>query len=505
MTQWLKQSTTVTLKVGPFLDKTDGVTEETAITPVVEVAKNGGAFGARSSATAIAHDAEGWFDVELNTTDTNTLGRLVIKAHDNATHLPVWHEFLVVPANVWDSLIGGGDTLDVTVTTNSDKTGYSISGTKTTLDALNDIAASDVLAQALVALEDGGLVLETGTLTVSTQTSVVLSAGSADNDAYKGCTMVIEDASTATQKAVVTITAYTGATKTATLDAAPEFTIATGDKFRVLSDTAVRADTPGNQIAIVGGYVYTDVQQWANQAVSVGSSSNPAVDVAFIEANAVTATSIASNAVTAAKIAADAIGGSELAADAASEIATAVWAAITRTLTSAANITSTGGTTVPQTGDAFARLGAPAGASTAADIAAVKSETAAIVADTNELQTDWADAGRLDAILDARASQASVDTIDGIVDAILLDTGTDGVVVAAASKTGYALSATGADAVLVDGKTLPAALQIIGAVVAGKISGAPAGPEVFLGLDGVTTRVTVTADSDGNRTSVVYA
>lgn len=46
-----------------------------------------------------------------------------------------------------------------------------------------------------------------------------------------------------------------------------------------------------------------------------------------------------------------------------------VWAAATRTLTSAANITSTGGTTVPQTGDSFARLGAPAGASVSADIA----------------------------------------------------------------------------------------------------------------------------------------
>ena len=35
-----------------------------------------------------------------------------------------------------------------------------------------------------------------------------------------------------------------------------------------------------------------------------------------------------------------------------------VWLAATRTLTSAANITSTGGTTVPQTGDSFARIGA---------------------------------------------------------------------------------------------------------------------------------------------------
>jgi hypothetical protein len=63
---------------------------------------------------------------------------------------------------------------------------------------------------------------------------------------------------------------------------------------------------------------------------------------------------------------------------------------------------------------------------TAANLATVAgyldTEIAAILADTNELQTDWANGGRLDLILDARASQASVDTIDGIVDAILVDT-----------------------------------------------------------------------------------
>lgn len=57
-----------------------------------------------------------------------------------------------------------------------------------------------------------------------------------------------------------------------------------------------------------------------------------------------------------------------------------------------------------QTGDAYARLGAPAGASVSADIAAVKAETATIVADTNELQTDWANGGRLDLILDTAAA-----------------------------------------------------------------------------------------------------
>src|SRR5690606_17762367 len=44
---------------------------------------------------------------------------------------------------------------------------------------------------------------------------------------------------------------------------------------------------------------------------------------------------------------------------------------------SAVNVTVQVYTTHPQTGDAFARLGAPAGASTAADIAAVKAQTAA--------------------------------------------------------------------------------------------------------------------------------
>lgn len=60
-----------------------------------------------------------------------------------------------------------------------------------------------------------------------------------------------------------------------------------------------------------------------------------------------------------------------------------VWAAGTRTLTSAANITSTGGTTVPQTGDSFARIGATGSGlttlATAASIAALNNLSAAQV------------------------------------------------------------------------------------------------------------------------------
>jgi hypothetical protein len=60
----------------------------------------------------------------------------------------------------------------------------------------------------------------------------------------------------------------------------------------------------------------------------------------------------------------------------------------------------------------------------AADLATVAgyldTEIAAILADTNERQTDWANGGRLDVILDARSSQTSVDAIDTLTDSILV-------------------------------------------------------------------------------------
>jgi len=63
MTQWLKQSTAVTIQFGPFLDKTDGVALETGLataldnaTTGVRVSKNGGTLADRNSSTAPAYD-----------------------------------------------------------------------------------------------------------------------------------------------------------------------------------------------------------------------------------------------------------------------------------------------------------------------------------------------------------------------------------------------------------------------------------------------------------------
>jgi hypothetical protein len=61
----------------------------------------------------------------------------------------------------------------------------------------------------------------------------------------------------------------------------------------------------------------------------------------------------------------------------------------------------------PQTGDNFSRLGAPAGASVSADVAAIKLQTAAIETDTADIQTRIPAAlvsGRMDASVGAMAS-----------------------------------------------------------------------------------------------------
>lgn len=105
-------------------------------------------------------------------------------------------------------------------------------------------------------------------------------------------------------------------------------------------------------------------------------------------------------------------------------------------------------------------------------------EIQAILADTNELQIDWADGGRLDLLLDAAAS-GSAPTADQNADA-LLDR-VDGI------ETGF---------------TPRQVLRLISAVLVGKASGLGTTTAIFRDLTDVKDRVTSTVDGDGNRSSV---
>lgn len=114
MGSWLKQSVAVEIKVGPFVDNVDGFTAEAALTITnteVLLSKNDGDWAAKNETTSLVHESNGWYRCLLNTTDTNTLGILRLQIAETGA-LPVFAEFMVVPAQVWDSLFGA-DVLQV--------------------------------------------------------------------------------------------------------------------------------------------------------------------------------------------------------------------------------------------------------------------------------------------------------------------------------------------------------------------------------------------------------
>ncbi|MCW5876472.1 MAG: hypothetical protein KIS85_06275 [Anaerolineales bacterium] len=112
--RYLKQSTAATLQVGPFVDAADGVTPEEALTPAFDLAKGGGSFAARSASASPEHDEDGWYQVELDETDTSTLGELILKSQ-HEDHLPVVHHYTVLAAQVYDALVAGTDLLQIDV------------------------------------------------------------------------------------------------------------------------------------------------------------------------------------------------------------------------------------------------------------------------------------------------------------------------------------------------------------------------------------------------------
>lgn len=102
----LRQSTAVDVLIGPFVDSTDGDTEETALTIAqadVRLSKNGQTAAQKSDVTSAAHDADGFYNCELDATDTDTVGAMVLYVHV-AGALAVRHEFQIVEEAVYDAL-----------------------------------------------------------------------------------------------------------------------------------------------------------------------------------------------------------------------------------------------------------------------------------------------------------------------------------------------------------------------------------------------------------------
>ena len=197
------------------------------------------------------------------------------------------------------------------------------------------------------------------------------------------------------------------------------------------------------------------------------------------------------------------------------------------------------GTHNPQTGDAFARLGAPAGASVSADVAAVKAQTAAIEADTQDLQTQvGVDGAGLTAMpwnaaWDAEVQSEATDALNAYDPPTLAEIPTAAAIadqvwdeaaaghVAAGSmgeeQQAHALSTeiaalndlSSADvsaavlAAVVEGTiTIQQANALFLAVLTGKSSGGGTGTIVFRNTADTKNRISATVDANNNRTAV---
>ena len=129
--RFLRTNTAVRLTVGPFMDKTDGVTPETSLTVtsckltlmvddgnvptlVLDAAATGS--GGNNDMVHVTNDDAGFYDLELTAANLNYLGRAMLSITDATTHCPVFHEFMILPAMVYDSLVLGTDVLQADVT-----------------------------------------------------------------------------------------------------------------------------------------------------------------------------------------------------------------------------------------------------------------------------------------------------------------------------------------------------------------------------------------------------
>lgn len=132
----LKQNTAATVLIGPLVDHLDGYTPETALTlagldELVLYKHDATAATSITGTTTFTHRAGGMYTATLSATDTNTTGRMTLYLRDNGVCLPAWKDYMVLPANVYDALVGGTDKLEVDVT--------QWSGTAAQLDATTSL------------------------------------------------------------------------------------------------------------------------------------------------------------------------------------------------------------------------------------------------------------------------------------------------------------------------------------------------------------------------------
>lgn len=115
---YLKADTAVEVAVGPIVAVGDAFTPVTTLVGAdadeYELLKYNGATAITATTVAgtlaAITGADGYYTLDLSVTDTNTEGPLVLLINDDSLILPFRQDFMVVNANVYDSLFAAAAT-----------------------------------------------------------------------------------------------------------------------------------------------------------------------------------------------------------------------------------------------------------------------------------------------------------------------------------------------------------------------------------------------------------
>jgi hypothetical protein len=323
MSLWLKQSTATILKLGPFLDDTDGKTAETGLTIAqadLQISKNGAAFAQTSAASpTTTHDADGWYPIPLTTTDTATLGTLKVQVTMTGA-LPVWQDCMVVPANVWDSFFGA-DYLqtDTAQWNNAAIATPAVAGyPQVNVSHWNGsaIASPDAAGYPKVTIKSG-----TGTGEIAT------SAGVAQANTMQWNSGALPTLATTADVWAYTTRTLTAPTNITSTDA--EIELGTDSRVKVSADAHTAGSTVAAVTGNVGGSVASVTGAVGSVTGAVGSvtgsvAGNVTGSVGSVATGGITAASFAANAITATVVADGAIDAGSVATDAGTKIADAL-------------------------------------------------------------------------------------------------------------------------------------------------------------------------------------
>jgi hypothetical protein len=373
----LKQSSTEQPLVFLMVESADHITPLTGASPTVTISKNGGSFGSPSG--SVSEIANGWYQVAGNSTDTGTLGPLILHATATSGD-PTDVVYDVVKYDMQDGVrLGLTAVPSAAVGSGANSFNFDASGNiKNDTQSINGIAASSVttvnayIGTTVNPLFDANSGIKADVIDWL-GTAVTAATGGIPDVNAKNINNVSTGSVTTVNANVGTTSAITfdgnGYTKVDLVDVAGSALSTSSAQIGVnvvniggsASQGAAgyvgidwsKIDNPTATVGLSGTTVGTttavtdqvtaNVTDWASQSVSVDANNSPNVSAKYWAGTAITATSIP------VATAAGASGGLLIAgSNAATTFAT---------LTSTGAFTINGTSDVAQTGDSYARIG----------------------------------------------------------------------------------------------------------------------------------------------------